>query len=101
MPIEKINELKDKIDNHDARLGDIEHTLAQTPDPETLRHAEHIINELPHTDDLKDCVKARNDRNAAYKKIFWTVIGTVFGTLAVALMSIIWNGIAHTIKAVN
>jgi len=101
MPIDRINELKDKTDKHNIRLDHIEHTLAQTPDPETLRHVEHVIDELPPTDDLKDCVKARNDRSAAYKKVFWAVAAVVFGTLATAFMSIIWNGIAHAIKAVD
>jgi len=89
----QFRQLSGMVQRHHERLGDVEKTLSHTPDPETLRAVEHVFKELPSTDDLKDCVKARGRRAAMFKRVAWGVTATVCGTLALALMSLIWQGI--------
>jgi len=90
----KLIQLTSMTQTHQGMLADIEKTLGQTPDPKTLRHMEHVIEELPSTDDLKECVKARGERSAMFKRVAWGVMGTVFGTIALATMALVWQGIA-------
>jgi len=94
----KIAQLESMTQTHHGKINDIEKTLGKTPDPATLRHIEHVIEELPHTDDLKECVKARSERSAMFKRIAWGVMGTVFGTIALATMALVWQGIALAIQ---
>jgi len=79
---------------HHIKIAEMEKTLGKTPDPKTLRHMEHVIEELPSTDDLKECVKARSERSAMFKRVAWGVMGTVFGTITLATMALVWQGIA-------
>ena len=88
-----VNQLALTTQKIQTRLEDIEKTLGQTPDPATLRHIEHVIKELPNTDSLKDVVKARGERAMMFKRITWVVLSSVLGTLALATLSIIWQGI--------
>jgi len=90
----KIVQLESMTQTHHRKLNEIERTLGRTPDPKALRHMEHVIEELPHTDDLKECVKARSERSAMFKRVAWGVMGTVFGTIALATMALVWQGIA-------
>ena len=83
---------------HHAKINEIEKTLGQTPDPATLRHMEHVVKELPPTDDLKDVVKARSERSMMFKRISWGIIGLALGTIALATMSLVWQGIALALK---
>jgi len=94
----KIAQLESMTQTHHGKINAIEKTLGKTPDPATLRHIEHVIEELPHTDDLKECVKARSERSAMFKRIAWGVMGTVFGTIALATMALVWQGIALAIQ---
>jgi hypothetical protein len=48
----KIAQLSSMAQSHHGKLAEFEKTLGQTPDPKTLRQMEHVIEELPHTDDL-------------------------------------------------
>jgi len=89
----KIAQLTSMVQTDHGKINEITKILASTPDPETLRNMEHVIKELPSTDDLKDCVKARTARSAMFKKVAWGVMGTVFGTLALAVMAMVWQGI--------
>jgi len=89
----QFRQLSGMVQRHHEILGEVKTTLSHTPDPETLRDMEHVFKELPSTDDLKDCVKARGQRAAMFKRIAWGVTATVCGTLALALMSLIWQGI--------
>jgi len=90
----KIAQLSSMTQTHHGKIAEIEKTLGCTPDPKTLRHMEHVIEELPSTDDLKECVKARSERSAMFKRVAWGVMGTVFGTIALATMALVWQGIA-------
>jgi len=90
----KIAQLESMTQMHHGKINAIEKTLGKTPDPATLRHIEHVIEELPHTDDLKECVKSRSERNTMFKRVAWGVMGTVFGTIALATLALIWQGIA-------
>jgi len=90
----KLAQLTSMAQTHHGKIAEIEKTLSKTPDPKTLRHIEHVIEELPHTDDLKECVKARSERSAMFKRVAWGVMGTVFGTIALATMALVWQGIA-------
>jgi len=90
----KQQQLEGMVQTHHAKIHEIEKTLGQTPDPKTLRHMEHVVTELPPTDDLKDVVKARSERSMMFKRISWGVIGLVLGTIALATMSLVWQGIA-------
>jgi len=83
---------------HHVKIAEIEKTLGRTPDPKTLRHMEHVIEELPHTDDIKDCVKARSERSTMFKRVAWGVMGTVFGTIALATMALVWQGITLALQ---
>lgn len=94
----KLAQLTSMVQTHHGKIGDMQKVLASTPDPETLRHIEHVIKELPHTDDLKDCVKARSERAAMFKRVTWGVLGTVLATLALATMSLVWQGIALALQ---
>jgi len=97
----EIKQIKNMVQTHHGKLHDIEKTLGQTPEPKTLRHIEHVVDELPSTDDLKDCVKDRSERAALYKRISWGILATVFGTIALATMSLIWQGIGKALAEVS
>jgi len=90
----KLEQVSSMTQTHHAKIHEIEKTLGQTPDPATLRHMEHVVTELPPTDDLKDVVKVRSERSMMFKRISWGVIGLVLGTIALATMSLVWQGIA-------
>jgi len=90
----KLEQVSNMTQTHHAKIHEIEKTLGQTPDPSTLRHMEHVVTELPPTDALKDVVKARSERSMMFKRISWGVIGLVLGTIALATMSLVWQGIA-------
>jgi len=47
----KLEQVSNMVQTHHAKINNIEKTLGQTPDPATLRHMEHVIKELPDTDD--------------------------------------------------
>jgi len=94
----EIRQLTSMVQSHHGKIHEIEKTLGQTPDPKTLRHIEHVVDELPSTDDLKDCVKDRSERSMMFKKISWGVIGLVLGTIALATMSLVWQGIALALQ---
>jgi len=53
----KFNMLETMVQGHHGRLLSIDKTLGKTPDPKTLRHIEHVVQELPPTDDIKEVVK--------------------------------------------
>ena len=96
----EIKQLTSMVRTHHQKIHEIEKALDQAPSPETLRKIEHVIKELPSTDELKDCVKDRSERSAMYKKISWGILATVFGTVALATMSLIWQGIGRAIAEV-
>jgi len=90
----KIAQIESMTQTHHGKIAEIEKTLGRTPDPKTLRHIEHVIEELPHTDDLKECVKARSERSAMFKRVAWGIMGTVLGTITLAILALVWQGIA-------
>ena len=94
----KLEQVSSMTQAHHAKINEIEKTLGHTPDPATLRHMEHVVKELPPTDDLKDVVKARSERSMMFKRISWGVIGLVLGTIALATMSLVWQGIALALQ---
>jgi len=96
----EIRQLTSLVQTHHGKLNEIEKTLGQTPDPKTLRHIEHVVDELPSTDDLKDCVKDRSERTALYKRVTWGILATVFGTIALATMSLVWQGVGQALQEV-
>jgi len=93
----KIAQLTSMVQTHHGKLNEIGKTLSATPDPETLRNIEHVFKELPPTDALKEVVKARGERSAMFKRVAWGVMGTVFGTIALATMALVWQGIGMAI----
>jgi len=97
----EIRQLTSMVQAHHGKIHEIEKTLGQTPDPKTLRHIEHVVDELPSTDDLKDCVKDRSERTALYKRVTWGILATVFGTIALATMSMVWQGIGKALHEVS
>jgi len=94
----EIKQMKSMVQTHHGKLNDIEKTLGQTPDPKTLRHIEHVVEELPPTDDLKDVVKARSERSAMFKRVTWGVMATVAGVMALAVLAMIKEGIAMALR---
>jgi len=97
----EVKQLISMVQSHHGKLHEIEKTLGQTPDPKTLRHIEHVVAELPSTDDLKDCVRDRSERTALYKRVTWGILATVFGTIALATMSMVWQGIGKALHEVS
>jgi len=94
----KIAQLSSMTQTHHKKIAEIEKTLGKTPDPKTLRHMEHVITELPSTDDLKECVKSRSDRSAMFKRVAWGIMGTVFGTMTLTVLALVWQGIALAVQ---
>jgi len=99
MSEEKLEQLVTLVQQHHGRIYKIEGTLAQTPDPQTLRDIEHVYKELPATDALKECVKARSERAAAFKRISLGAIGAVAVTITLATLTLVWQGIALALHA--
>ena len=97
----KYTQLESMVQTHHTKIHGFEKTFGQTPDPATLRHMEHVIKELPPTDDIKDVVKVHTERSAMFKRITWGLFATVAGTLALTTMSLIWQGIALAINGGN
>jgi len=94
----KIAQLESMVQTHHGKINVIEKTLAQTPDPKTLRDMEHKYRETPDADALKEVVKARGERSAMFKRVGWGIMATVFGTIALFVMSLIWQGMALAIQ---
>lgn len=94
----KIAQLESMVQTHHGKINEMGKTLAATPDPVTLRSIEHAFKELPSTDDLKEVVKARGERSAMFKRVGWGIMATVFGTIALFVMSLIWQGMALAIQ---
>ena len=97
----ELRQIRGMVQTHHGKIHEIEKTLGQTPDPKTLRHIEHVVDELPSTDDLKDCVKDRIERTALYSRVTWGILATVFGTIALATMSMVWQGIGKALHDVS
>jgi len=94
----KLQQLTSMVQNHHGKIGDIEKTLGQTPDPATLRHMEHVYKELPPTDALKEVVKARSERSAMFKRVTWGVLATVAGVMALTVLAMVKEGIALALR---
>ena len=64
----KYTQLESMVQTHHTKIHGFERTFGQTPDPATLRHMEHVLKELPDTDDLKEVVKVQSERSAMSKR---------------------------------
>ena len=94
----EIEQMKSMVQSHHGKIHEIEKTLGKTPDPKTLRHIEHVVEEMPSTDDLKEVVKARSERSAMFKRVTWGVMATVAGVMALAVLAMIKEGIAMALR---
>jgi len=90
----KLDQISNDLKSHDRKINELERWQHEAPRPEKLRHIEHIVDELPITDDLKECVKIKDARSGFFKRISTGVVIFVIGTLAIAALGFIMQGLS-------
>jgi len=85
------------VNEQREQISRIEKTLAQTPDPKTLRNIEHIIDELPPTDDIKECINHHKDSRRSVRNWTWGVLGVVGAFIAIAMIRVLWSGLGQAL----